>query len=184
MNPSKTLLALALCLCTTMATAKNNDLLQEVKIAAATQFADIKNKRVVYGGPVLLTQGSLKINAQELSAYTDEATGQRVLVAKGQPATYSQTLDDGREASASANEISYNMDNRTMTLTGNAKIEQEGSQVSADKIVYDIEKQQLKADSSQKGDERVITIIKPENYQEQLEPKPEEQDQNKEPVRQ
>jgi lipopolysaccharide export system protein LptA len=37
--------------------------------------------------------------------------------------------------------------------------------VTAEKIVYDINKQQLEAESSGKGQDRVTTVIQPENYQ-------------------
>lgn len=172
MNLNKSLILVLLCTCSAVALANTKfDLSQEVKIAAANSYADLKNKRIVYEGPVTLTQGSLVLKAGELSSFTDEKSGKRILLAKGNPATYSQQVEDGRTVHASATEISYNIDSRVMSLKGNAKVEQDGSQVSADSIVYDIEKQQLTSQSSGKKDDRVITIIKPENYQQDLQDK-------------
>ena len=153
-----------LCLFSFNSLAKVDDLKQEVKISAASQEADIKNNQIIFNGPVEVTQGSVKINADKLRAYTKEGAGGRILVATGNPATYSQIMEDGRLASASAKEILYELSKRTLILKGNATLEQDGSQVTGDQIRYNIAKQQLIAESS--GNDRVITIIQPENYQE------------------
>ncbi len=159
--------------------AKESDLLQEVKISAASQYADIKNNQVIFKGPVEVTQGSIKIKADELRAFSKPDNAGKVLVAEGNPATYSQIMEDDRPASASAKEISYELSTRTLTLKGNATLEQEGSQVTGNLIRYNIEQQQLVAEGK-KGD-RVITIIQPENYQEvQNSPAKREQKQKQE----
>lgn len=152
---------------------KESDLLQEVKIFAASQEADIKNNQVIFNGPVEVTQGSIKILADELRAFSKENSSGKILVATGNPATYSQIMEDGRPASASAQEIRYELSSRTLTLIGNATLEQEGSQVTGNQIRYNIEQQQLIAEST--GKDRVITIIQPENYQESQKPATEEQ---------
>ncbi|QDF66002.1 lipopolysaccharide transport periplasmic protein LptA [Shewanella sp. SNU WT4] len=167
MNLSKSIATLIFCGLSFSAMAINDSLNQEVKIDAARQFADIKNKQVIYYGPVVVTQGSIKINAKELNASSNQ-DGMTVLVAHGTPATYSQILENNLRATASANEIQYNMSKRIMTLIGNATIEQAGSKVSAEKIVYNIEKQQLMAEGDKQKDERVITIIKPESFRDDL----------------
>ncbi|MCE9679963.1 lipopolysaccharide transport periplasmic protein LptA [Shewanella sp. AS1] len=166
MKLNKLLLAGALSLCAFTSMANEADLLQEVKISAASQEADIKNNQVIFHGPVEISQGSIKIKADELRAFTKENDSGKILVATGKPATYSQIMEDGRPASASANEIRYELSTRTLTLLGNATLEQDGSQVTGNQIRYNIELQQLIAESKE-GD-RVITIIKPENYQEAL----------------
>ena len=163
------------------AQAKDNDLLQEVKISAASQEADIKNNQIIFHGPVEVTQGSIKILANELRAFSKENNSGKILIATGNPATYSQVMEDGRPASASAKEIRYELSSRTLTLIGDATLEQEGSQVTGSQIRYNIEQQQLIAEST--GKDRVITIIQPENYQEQKpqqpEPQPEQPEQEK-----
>lgn len=143
--------------------AKQGDLLQEVKISASSQEADIKNNQLIFNGPVIVTQGSIEIKADQLRAYSKDNNSSKILVATGKPATYFQIMDDGKPANASANEIRYELASRTLTLLGNATLEQEGSQVAGTQIRYNIAKQQLIAEGS--GDERVITIIQPENYQ-------------------
>ena len=180
MKQNKRILAGLLCLVSLCALAKSNDLQQEVKIQAVRQSADIKNNQITFFGPVEVTQGSIHIKADELKAFSEGKEGQRVLVATGSPATYQQTLDDGRSAAASAKEIRYNLASRTLTLTGKATLDQAGSQVTGDVIRYNINKQQLIAES--KGGERVITIIQPQNYQEETKSlkKPDEDEPQKE----
>lgn len=153
--------------------ANETDLLQEVKISAASQEADIKNNQIIFNGPVEVTQGSIKILADELRAFTKENSSGKILVAKGKPATYTQVMENGRPASASANEIRYELSTRTLTLIGNATLEQEGSQVTGNQIRYNIEQQQLIAEST--GSDRVITIIQPESYQDNSKSQPQEQ---------
>lgn len=173
MNKHNLIIAALLCITSFSGVAKQDDLLQEVKISAASQEADIKNNQMVFNGPVEVTQGSIRILADELRASSKEDGGGRILIAIGKPATYSQIMEDGRPASASAEEIRYELSNRTLTLIGNATLEQDGSQVKGNMIRYNIAEQQLIAES--KGNDRVITIIQPENYQESS------QDEKKDP---
>ncbi|WP_417763540.1 lipopolysaccharide transport periplasmic protein LptA [Shewanella sp.] len=148
-----------------MTTAAEVNLQQEVKIAAKNWFADIKNRRVVYEGPVLVTQGQMRLNADELSASSPSKEEDRILIAKGNPATFKQKQEDGTVTTASAQEIHFNINQRLLTLIGTAKVEQNGSMNSADKIVYDLNKQQYRAFSNE--NEQVTTVIRPDNLPKQ-----------------
>ncbi|MCL1143762.1 lipopolysaccharide transport periplasmic protein LptA [Shewanella gaetbuli] len=151
--------------------AKEGDLQQELKIAAVSQRADIKNNQIIFNGPVKITQGTININADELRAFSAENGQTKTLVAIGNPATFSQEMDDGRIGTASANEIRYDLATTGLLLTGNAKLDQSGSQVTGNVIRYNIEAQELVAESTGKGEDRVITIIQPENFQTEEKPK-------------
>lgn len=168
MKQNNILLASLMLMISMNAFAKIGDLQQEVKIKAVSQTADIKNNQIIFFGPVEVVQGSIKIHADQLRAFSVEGENSKVLLATGNPATYSQILDDGRPASASAKEIRYEMATRTLTLTGTVTLDQAGSQVTGNLIRYDIIQQKLIAESSGNGDDRVITIIQPDNYQEEL----------------
>ncbi|PKG56293.1 lipopolysaccharide transport periplasmic protein LptA [Shewanella sp. Choline-02u-19] len=167
MKYNQSILAGLLCLLSISSYAQVDDLKQEVKIAAASQEADIKNNQVIFFGPVEVTQGSIKMKADELRVFSKEASSGKILVATGNPATYTQMMEDGRPAMASAKEIRYELATRTLTLLGNATLEQEGSQVTGNRIKYNIGLQKLVAESTGKGNDRVITIIQPEAYQEE-----------------
>ncbi|WP_425347452.1 lipopolysaccharide transport periplasmic protein LptA [Shewanella holmiensis] len=151
--------------------AKEGDLQQELKIAAVSQRADIKNNQIIFNGPVKITQGSININADELRAFSAENGQTKTLIAIGNPATFSQELDDGRIGTASANEIRYDLATTGLLLTGNAKLDQAGSKVTGNVIRYNITAQELIAESTGKGEDRVITIIQPENFQTEDVPK-------------
>ena len=165
------LLSGLLCVLSFSVMAKQGDLKQELKIAAASQSADIKNNQIVFYGPVTITQGTININADELRAFTPKNSTSKRLIATGKPATFSQELDDGKIGTASANEISYDLATTTLTLTGNAKLDQAGSQVTGNRIKYNIKGQELLAESTGTGQDRVITIIQPENFQDESAPK-------------
>ncbi|GAA0787322.1 lipopolysaccharide export system protein LptA [Shewanella aestuarii] len=163
--------ALAMGVMTSNALAKEGDLQQELKIAAVSQRADIKNNQIIFNGPVKITQGSININADELRAFSAENGQTKMLIAIGNPATFSQELDDGRIGTASANEIRYDLATTGLLLTGNAKLDQAGSKVTGNIIRYNITAQELIAESTGKGEDRVITIIQPENFQTEDVPK-------------
>ena len=165
------LLSSILCIISLPAIAKQDDLKQELKIAAVSQSADIKNNQIIFNGPVTIVQGSININADQLRAFTPEDSTSKRLIATGSPATFSQELDDGQIGTASADEITYDLASTTLTLIGNAKLEQSGSQVTGNKIKYNITAQELIAESTGKGQDRVITIIQPENFQDETVPK-------------
>ena len=165
------LLSSILCILSLPAIAKQGDLKQELKIASVSQSADIKNNQIVFNGPVTIVQGTININADQLRAFTPENTTSKRLIATGTPATFSQELDDGKIGTASADEISYDLATTTLTLTGNAKLDQSGSQVTGNKIKYNISAQELIAESTGTGQDRVITIIQPENFQDESAPK-------------
>ncbi|QSX34103.1 lipopolysaccharide transport periplasmic protein LptA [Shewanella avicenniae] len=175
MRANNILLAIVLSASSLMATAADINLQQEVKIKSATQFADLKNKRVVYGGPVLVTQGLLTLKADELSATSPEKDQDRVLIATGKPATFTQKQEDGTLTTARANEIQFNINQRVLTLIGMAKVEQGSSMSSADKIIYDLNKQQLQAIGSDQ--EQVTTVIRPDNLPKEPTPPKTEQEQ-------
>lgn len=164
MKPNKTIIATILCLICFNGAAKEGDLEQEVKISASSQEADIKNNQLIFNGPVLVTQGSIKINAAELQAFSKGDDAAKTLIATGSPATYSQIMDDGLPAQASAQEIHYELSTRTLTLIGEATLAQGGSRVTGSRIRYNIEQQKLLAESTGKGEDRVITVIQPETY--------------------
>ncbi|RLV60268.1 lipopolysaccharide transport periplasmic protein LptA [Parashewanella curva] len=156
-------------LCTMMtfsAVAKQDDLKQDLSISAKSQAGDLKNNKLSYFGNVKITQGSIKIHADEMSAVSDEKSGHKVFVAKGKPATFSQILDSGELGTASAYNIRYDSISGDLVLKGGAELDIGGSKMKAETIRYNIENQHVTAASSGDGNDRVQTIIPAENYQE------------------
>jgi lipopolysaccharide export system protein LptA len=145
-------------LATTNAIAAEKDFDLPIKVDSKAQFVDGKTKTSIFREDVRITQGSLKIDADEVEVIASQGEGSEVFIARGNPASYSQTMDDGSSISAAANEIRYELALSTLTLSGNAELKQNSSQVTGDSIVFNRELEQLIAQGSETG---VTTIFQP-----------------------
>ena len=143
--------------------AAKKDLNQEITISAARQSADLKNKIAIYFGEVIINQGSISILADVVQVYSqiDEQTKVKsnTYLAKGKPAIFKQQLEDGSLISLQADEIKYQPDLYTITVSGNAQVKQAGSQVTGEVITYNTSSEKLEAISSENGS--VTTILQP-----------------------
>jgi len=153
-------------LATTNALAKKVDLTQELTIDANRQSADLKNKIFSYIDNVVIKQGTLIIKADIVQVINDAKTGEKTYIAKGKPATFEQTLEDGRPIRLEANEIKYEPSLNTVVISGNALLTQEGSEVSGSKITYNSETEYVNAESE--ANNKVKTVIQPNVAKEQL----------------
>lgn len=142
---------------TANAAAKISDLSQEIQIKAKRQSADLKNKIASYLDNVVITQGSLTINADLVQVIS--SSEHKIYIAKGSPAVFEQQLTDGSPIVLEADKIQYEPEKNLITIEGNAKLSQEGSEVSGMKITYNTLTEQLEAES--KPDQAVTTILQP-----------------------
>ena len=134
-------------------------------VDAKSQFVDGKNKTSIFKDDVHITQGSMEIRAGEVEVIATNGEGKEIFIARGNPAVYAQDMDDGSRVSAQANTITYSVTTRAITLDGNAQLVRDTSMVQGDLIQFDIEKEQLLAQSTSGGDERrVTTIFRPEAF--------------------
>jgi lipopolysaccharide export system protein LptA len=141
--------------------AKNTDFKEPIEVNADRNEASLKEQKLLYSGNVVVKQGSLLIKADKLIVDRSAGEGKEVFIATGKPAVYSQMLEGDKPIQASAEEIRYAMQTRVLTLTGKAEITQSGSLVRSAKIEYDLQKEQLSAES-ENGKERVTTIFSSE----------------------
>lgn len=139
--------------------AEKLDLKKEINIDASRQAADLKNKIFSYIDNVVITQGTLVIKADLVQVITDTTTDEKTYLAKGEPATFSQQLDDGTTIHLQANEIKYQPGQNMVVISGNAELRQEGSKVSGSIITYNFLTEQVSADSE--DDNRVKTVLQP-----------------------
>lgn len=135
------------------------DLEKEIHISAARQASDLKNKIASYLDDVVITQGSLSINADLVQVHGSQESEARVYIAKGQPAVFEQKLEDGSKIRLQADEIKYEPQIHTITITGNALLSQAGSEVRGNKIVYNTLTERLAAEGNTESG--VTTILKP-----------------------
>ena len=158
---------LATIVISTSVLADTSDFQKPITVDARTQSMDGKNKITRFKDNVKITQGTLVIEADEVEVSAKNGEGREIMIARGNPARYSQTMDDGSKVQAQANELRYEVAKRTISMTGDAQIKQNTSMVQGDSITYDMMKEQLLATSSDDNEEsRVKTVFRPEAIKE------------------
>ncbi|WP_088330525.1 lipopolysaccharide transport periplasmic protein LptA [Lacimicrobium sp. SS2-24] len=153
---------LLLALLSFSAGAINQDFEQPIKVKSEYQSGDGIKKVTIFRENVNITQGSLVINADEVEVSGEKGDGQEVFIARGEPASYEQTMKDGSRIRAVANNIEYQVQGRILTLTGNAELHQNSHSVRGSSIEFNMEKEQLMAQGTDDGDGRVTTIFQPD----------------------
>ena len=171
---SKFICLSALALLLPLANAQQFDVDQEIKISSSRQAADLKNKIFSYIDNVMITQGTLKIHAELVQVITQEENDNKIYIAKGSPATFEQTLEDGSPINLQANEIRYEPGKNTVVISGNALLRQEGSEVSGSKITYNFATEYVNAESLENA--KVQTVLQPKSKTEATK-KPKEKQQ-------
>ncbi|SEK97909.1 lipopolysaccharide export system protein LptA [Colwellia chukchiensis] len=155
-----TLLA-ALLLMVGSSSAEKFDVQQEIKISSSRQAADLKNKIFSYIDNVIISQGTLTIHAELVQVISQAPNDDKIYIAKGSPATFAQTLQDGSPINLQANEIRYEPSKNIVVISGNALLRQEGSEVSGSKITYNFETEYVNAESLDNA--KVETVLQPKN---------------------
>ena len=143
--------------------AEANDFSQEVIIKSERQDGDLKKKIFSYIDNVIITQGSLVINADIVQVITPPNSKDKIYIAKGQPAKFSRQLTDGTPINLRANEIKYDPANNLITISGDAYLEQDGTQMTGDIITYNFLTEQVNALSE--DDAQVETVLQPQHLE-------------------
>ncbi|MDF1763395.1 MAG: lipopolysaccharide transport periplasmic protein LptA [Oleibacter sp.] len=156
---------------TSLSQALPQDWKKEMVILSDRADIDRRAGTVIYEGDVLLTQGTLKIQAQRLTIYRN-AEGLEKVVAEGTPATYQQQIEvDKPITNAKGDRIDYFTLERRITLRGDAELEQAGNVFSGNLITYDMTDETVKAvgtnsvsDQTERApDGRIKVIIQPQS---------------------
>lgn len=154
-------LALLLLLAGSTARALPTDRDQPVQVSANTARFNEKTGIAVYTGAVFVKQGTLEIRAEEITITTDKKGAINNTVAKGSPARYQQQTDPKKgPVNAEADRIDYDAKNEIITLTGNARLKQDGSSFQGNVITYNSQKQQV--DAKGDGTNRVQLVFPPQ----------------------
>jgi lipopolysaccharide export system protein LptA len=152
-------LALALLLGCGAAAARSGDTQQPVHVTADRAELRERVGTSHYQGNVIITQGSMRITADDVEVFSPNKTLQTI-VARGQRATFDQTMDDGREVHAEALQMTYDARTRTILLEGDAFLIQAGNRLDSARIEYDLTTDQVRA-GTQAPNERVEIIYQP-----------------------
>ncbi len=137
------------------------DFEQNIEVDSERDWFDIQNKIAVFEENVVITQGTLRITADHLEVAENSETGSRSFTAEGSPATYQQELEDGNIIRAEAAMIRYDENAQVLTMSGDVKVTQAGSQIQGHEIVYNFATQQMRAIRGEDESDRVTTIFQP-----------------------
>ena len=143
--------------------AKQADYSQPVTIDADRPLVELAENKVTFSDRVVVKQGTMDLRANKLVVTRDDK-GLQSMTAYGSPATYYQILDSGQPINARAQQINYDIKNRTITLLNNAEVKQNDNVVTGYRIRYFVDKEQMEA-QSQGGKDRVTTTFLPEQLQ-------------------
>lgn len=122
--------------------ARSSDRKLPMNIEASTQQCNLgASMTCTLTGNVIITQGSLKVNAGR--AVISQANGrpQRGQLSGG--VTVSQQLDDGTPMSSKSANADYDFVNEVITLTGNVTVTQPRGSISGSRIVYNTKSGQV-----------------------------------------
>lgn len=146
------------------AMALTGDTNQPIHIESDQQSLDMQGNVVTFTGNVIVTQGSIKINADKVVVTRPaDQKGKEVIDGYGNPATFYQMQDNGKPVKGRASKMHYELANDFVVLTGNAYLEQLDSNIKGDKITYLVKEQKMQA-FSDKG-KRVTTVLVPSQLQ-------------------
>ena len=146
------------------AMALTGDTDQPIHIESDQQSLDMQGNIVTFTGNVVVTQGTIKINADKVVVTRPaDQKGKEVIDGYGNPATFYQMQDNGKPVKGHASKMHYELQNAFVVLTGNAYLEQLDSNIKGDKITYLVKEQKMQA-FSDKG-KRVTTVLVPSQIQ-------------------
>lgn len=145
------------------AVALEEDQYQPMYIEADAAELDDQQSTSLYIGNVEVTQGSMRIWADEVLVHHKPDRRAQKIIAIGQPVRYRQRLDDDpEEVEGYALRMEYEADREELTLIDEAILVQGEDRFASDRIVYNRLTDRVTAGSSAQGRERVKIRIEPE----------------------
>jgi len=129
---------------------------QPIHIRADAAEMDQISGEIVYRGAVRVDQGSLRVDADQITVEYEDQKVVRI-VAEGGPASYRQQLENPPgEVVAQATTIVYLTRDERLELQGAASLTQQGNEISGEKILYDIVAGKVEAISGEGGSVRMV----------------------------
>lgn len=113
-----------------------------------------------YTGNVRVSQSDIELTGDKVIAIQQDKVVKNIKVS-GSPATYRQKSEDGNYIQAQSRQMEYKAAQNRLVLTDKAKLEQAGSIMESDQIIYDTVKQVVIA-GDEKANKRVNITIKPD----------------------
>lgn len=165
--PTRVIALLTVLLCWAVAVqAEPPDQNQPVRIQADRVTLDERNALSLYEGNVVVTQGSMRLNADTVRVFADRNRLDRI-VAEGDLVEFFQKTAEGEEVQAEARQMEYRAGEQLVILQGAAKLTQGPNSFKSERIEYDTINAVVNA-----GDEqgRVDVIILPRDAKDLVDP--------------
>ena len=142
------------------ANALPSDAQQPIRLLADKATYSERTGVTSYSGNVTITQGTLKLAADNITVNLSDGRSIQSAIATGRPATMQQVVTKEKGlAKGQANKIDYNAQNGIVTLTGNAKLTQNGASFAGNVIRYSLKAGDVEATAG--GSQRVELIFPP-----------------------
>lgn len=139
-----------------------SDANQPIKLLADKATYSERTGITSYSGTVVITQGTLKLTADDITVNLSQQRSINSAVATGRPATMQQVVTQEKGlAKGQANKIDYNAVSGIITLTGNAKLTQNGASFAGNVIRYSLKAGDVEATAG--GNQRVELVFPPNN---------------------
>ena len=137
-----------------------SDANQQIKLLADKATYSERTGVTSYSGGVVITQGTFKMTADNITVNLSQGRSINSAVATGRPATMQQVVTQEKGvAKGQANKIDYNAVTGIITLTGNAKLVQNGASFAGNVIRYSLKAGDVEATAG--GNQRVELIFPP-----------------------
>ena len=145
-----------------LAVAERGDRDKPINIEADSVKVDDIKKTALYEGHVVLSQGTLSIQADRIDIRENEK-GQITALAEGKPAHFRQKMDQSPEyAEGWAEQIDYDGRGETLKLNGQARLKRGIDEVRGNQIVYEASTDIFQAVGGANGKPgRVRAVIRP-----------------------
>lgn len=143
--------------------ALEDDTRQPISIESNSGFYDDKKGVSIYTGKVVITQGSMRLEADKLVVYLENREVQK-MVATGTPVKFKQTPEAGKEdVHGDALIAEYYPETEVLIMMQKAVIWQGDNSTSSERIEYDRVSEVLKAGDGKSANKRVTVVLQPKN---------------------
>lgn len=145
---------------TTAAYALDSDRDQPVNLEADHATFNQQTGVTVYSGNVIITQGTIRIQADSVVANLDANRSIKDVTATGKPAKFQQKISpDKGIAYGEGDKVYYDAALSQITLTGHAKITQDGSTFNGNTLRYGMKQGDIEGNGNKQ--QRVQMTIPP-----------------------
>jgi lipopolysaccharide export system protein LptA len=157
-------------LCAAAFTASAEQVPAPVSNAPVNIYADYMKYEIQsgvsqYKGNVRVTQNDIELKGDKVIAIQKDKVLKNITVT-GSPATYRQLSEDGKYINAQSMKMEYQAEKNRLILTDKARLEQAGSVMESDQIIYDTIKEVVIA-GDDNANKRVNITITPESIKKQ-----------------